>query len=271
MNLKSKNVVITGGAGGIGAAMARLFTEHGAKVVVADLNLAAAQVVAQEINGLAIECDVTNEASVCALIEQAETHFGDIDLFCSNAGLAKGEPNHAASASNDDWALNWQVHVMAHVYASRALLPKMIERGDGYLLNVASAAGLLSQVGDAAYSATKHAAVSFAQSLAISHADDGIKVSVVCPQYVKTDLLGLSEEQSKGPLPGVLSPQDCAQAILEGIEDEAFLILPHPEVKKYMSYRGSDTDRWVAGMRDLRKSLLDNDGKIALSKMVTGE
>jgi len=270
MNLDKKNVVITGGAGGIGAAMAKLFAEQGANIVVSDLNLGAAKKVADDINGFAIECDVSNENSVKSLIEQAEAHFGDIDLFCSNAGIANGEPSHAASATNDDWMLNWQIHVMAHVYASRALLPKMIERKDGYLLNVASAAGLLCQIGDAAYSATKYAAVSFAQSLAITHADDGIKVSVVCPQYVKTDLLGLTDEQSKGPLPGVLSAQDCAQAILKGIEDEAFLILSHPEIKPYVAYRGSETDNWVAGMTKMRRGLVDEEGKVDLAKAVSG-
>ncbi len=269
MNLNNKNVVITGAGGGIGAAMARLFAKHGAKVVVSDLNLAAAQVIAKECDGLAIECDATSEVSINSLITQAESHFGDIDLFCSNAGLAKSEPSHAASAPNDDWTLNWEIHVMSHVYASRALLPKMIERGDGYLLNVASAAGLLCQIADSAYSATKSAAVSFAQSLAITHANDGIKVSVVCPQYVKTNILGLSEEQSKEPLPNVLSPEECAQAILKGIEEEAFLILPHPDIRKYMSFRAADTDRWIAGMGKMRQGLVDKHGKVDLARAVT--
>lgn len=270
MNLKDKNVVITGGAGGIGAAMAKLFAQQGAKLVVSDLNLSAAEAIANEINGIAIACDVSKEESVEKLIEQAEAHFGDIDLFCSNAGLAIGEPSHAASANNDDWMLNWQVHVMSHVYASRTLLPKMIERGDGYLVNVASAAGLLCQIGDTAYSATKNAAVSLAQSLAITHADDGIKVSVVCPQYVKTDLLGLTEEQSKAPLPGVISVEDCARAILKGIENEDFLILPHPEIKKYMAYRSNDTDLWIERMTQMRRGLLDEEGKLDFVRTITG-
>ena len=270
MNLENKNIVITGGAGGIGAAMARIFAKKGAKIVVSDLNLSSAEAIAKEIDGIAIACDVSNEEQVRKLINLAEAHFGDIDLFCSNAGLALGEPSHAASASNDDWMLNWQVHVMAHVYASRALLPKMIERGEGYLLNVASAAGLLCQIGDAAYSATKNAAVSLAQSIAITHADDGIKVSVVCPQYVKTDLLGLSEEQSSSPLPGVISVEDCAKSILKGVEDEDFLILPHPEVKKYMAYRSDDTNRWIDGMTQMRRGLVDDKGKVDLVRAITG-
>ena len=270
MNLENKNIVITGGAGGIGAAMARIFAKQGAKIVLSDLNLSTAEAIAKEIDGIAIACDVSNEEQVRKLINLAEAHFGDIDLFCSNAGLALGEPSHAASASNDDWMLNWQVHVMAHVYASRALLPKMIERGEGYLLNVASAAGLLCQIGDAAYSATKNAAVSLAQSIAITHADDGIKVSVVCPQYVKTDLLGLSEEQSSSPLPGVISVEDCAKSILKGVEDEDFLILPHPEVKKYMAYRSDDTNRWIDGMTQMRRDLVDDKGKVDLVRAITG-
>jgi len=250
--------------------MAKVFAKQGAKLVVSDLNLPAAETIANDINGIAIACDVSKEDGIKELIEQAEAHFGDIDLFCSNAGFARGEPSHAASASNDDWMLNWQVHVMAHVYASRALLPKMIERGDGYLLNVASAAGLLCQIGDAAYSATKNAAVSLAQSLAISHSDDGIKVSVVCPQYVKTDILGLTEEQSKAELPGVISVEDCAQVILKGIENEDFLILPHPEIKKYMGYRSMDTDQWIERMTQMRRGLLGDDGKINIARTITG-
>ncbi|MFT4636477.1 MAG: NAD(P)-dependent dehydrogenase (short-subunit alcohol dehydrogenase family), partial [Chitinophagales bacterium] len=167
MNLNNKIVVVTGGAGGIGAALCRALANKGAKVVVSDLNLEAAQLVATGISGLAIECDVSSESEIQNLISQTETQLGAIDLFVSNAGFGVGEPDHAASASNDVWQKNWQLHVMSHVWASRALLPKMIERGEGYLVNTASAAGLLVQIADAAYSATKHAAVSFAESLAI--------------------------------------------------------------------------------------------------------
>lgn len=267
MKLKNKNVVVTGGASGIGAAMCRLFAAQGAHLVVSDINLAAAQEIASEIGGTAIRCDVSKESEIIDLIASAEQALGDIDLFCSNAGFGLGEPSHAASATNDVWQKNWDVHVMAHVYASRALLPKMIERGDGYLVNTASAAGLLSQIGDAAYTATKHAAVAFAESLAISHADDGLKVSVICPQYVNTNILNISEEQRAKPMPGVLSAEECAQCVLEGIENEDFLITPHKEVREFMLHRASDPGRWTAGMRRYRKTLLDEDGKMSFSKI----
>lgn len=267
MKLENKNVVVTGGAGGIGAAMCRLFAQNGAKVVVSDLNLEAAKSVAKEIGGHAVQCDVSNEAAVINLIEQSEALLGSIDLYCSNAGFGVGEPSHAASATNNVWQKNWDVHVMAHVYASRALLPKMIERGDGYLMSTASAAGLLSQIGDAAYTVTKHAAVSFAESLAITHGDDGIKVSVLCPQYVNTNILNISDEQRAKPMPGVLSAEECAQCVLEGIENEDFLITPHAEVRDFMMHRASDPGRWISGMRRYRKSLIDEDGKMSFAKI----
>lgn len=180
--------------------------------------------------------------------------LGPVDVFFSNAGLAKGEPSHAASASNADWQLNWEVHVMAHVYAARAVLPDMIERGHGYLINVASAAGLLNQIGDAAYSATKHAAVSLAESLAITHASDGIDVSVVCPQYVATPLLDMdAQTEVQGSL---ITAKDVADCVIAGMKSKDFFILPHPQVSDYMALKGSDHARWVAGMQGLRRKFL---------------
>ncbi len=200
------------------------------------------------------------------MIKQAEKQ-GVVDLFFSNAGFAEGEPTHAASADNQVWQKNWDLHVMAHVYACRALLPKMIERKSGYLVNVASAAGVLIQISDAAYSATKHAAVSLADSLAISHADDGIKVSVVCPQYVKTNILGLTDEERALDLPGVITAEQCAAAIIKGIESEDFLILPHFEVQHYLETRANDRDGWLEGMRRYRRSLLDENGKVDFKRI----
>jgi NAD(P)-dependent dehydrogenase (short-subunit alcohol dehydrogenase family) len=270
MKLENKVIVVTGGAGGIGSAFCRLAAKHGAKVVVSDLNEDAAKDLAAEIGGTGIQCDVSDEQSIIKLIEQTKSSYGPIDLFMSNAGFGLGEPSHAASASNEVWQKNWDVHVMSHVYAARALLPDMIARGEGYLLNVASAAGLLSQIGDAAYTATKHAAVAFAESLAISHADDGIKVSVLCPQYVNTDILAISDEQRQQPMAGVLTPEYCAEVILDGIDKEAFHILPHPEVKDYITHRASNVDRWLSGMRRLRASLMDESGKIDFVKFLKG-
>lgn len=267
MELSNKIAVVTGGAGGIGAALCRKLAERGAKVVVSDLSLEVAQPIADEIGGLALTCDVSDEQQIIELIRQTRDQLGPIDLFCSNAGFGLGEPDHAASASNEVWQKNWDVHVMAHVYASRALLPEMIERGGGYLVNVASAAGLLSQVSDAAYTATKHAAVAFAESLAITHGDQGIKVSVVCPQYVNTNILGISEERRAQAMKGVITPEACADVIIDGIEQERFLILPHPEVHQYMQHRAEDRERWLSGMRRYRATLLDEEGRFDMAKI----
>lgn len=267
MQVANKVVVITGAAGGIGSALARLMTNNGATVVISDLDADAAQKVADEIGSIAIQCDVADEASVIKLIKEAEAKIGPIDIFISNAGFGAGEPDHVASASNAVWEKNWQVHVMAHVYASRALLPAMIERGDGYLINTASAAGLLAQVGDAAYTVSKHAAVSLAESLAIGHRDDGVKVSVICPQYVNTDILMISKAERQHAIPGVLSPEDCAAVILAGIEKEEFLITPHPEVREFIVHRASNVDRWLAGMRRYRQTLLDDNGKLDMKRI----
>ena len=262
MNLQDKVAVVTGGAGGIGSALCHQLKAKGAKVVVSDLNLSAAEEIAKSVGGLAVQCNVADEESVIGLIKTAEDALGPIDLFCSNAGFGVGEPDHAASASNEVWQRNWDVHVMAHVYASRALIPNMKKRGEGYLLNVASAAGLLSQISDAAYTATKHAAVAFAESLAITHVDDGIKVSVVCPQYVNTNILGLSDQERAKPMKGVLTAEFCAEVIVDGIEKEEFLITPHPEVKQFMLHRAGDPMRWLSGMRRFRQSLIDEEGKV---------
>lgn len=269
MNIKNKVVVVTGGAGGIGAALCRALAAKDAKVVVSDLDLNAATAVANEIDGIAIQCDVSQEANVIQLINESEQQLGPIDLFCSNAGFGVGEPDHAASASNEVWQKNWELHVMSHVWAARALLPSMIARGHGYLVNTASAAGLLVQVGDAAYSATKHAAVSLAESLAIAHGDQGINVSVICPQYVNTNILALSEQDRAKPMAGVITPEACAEVIVDGIEKETFMILPHQEVVGFYQQRALDPGRWIKGMKRYRSSLLDDNGKLDLRKMFT--
>jgi len=267
MELNGKVVVVTGGGRGIGAAIARQFAQDGAQVIVADLEEAAAIHVATELEGLGVGCDVSIEADVLALVRRVEERFGKIDLFCSNAGICPDEPDHAASASNDVWQRCWDVHVMAHVYAARAVLPGMIERGDGYLLQMASAAGLLSQIGNAAYSATKHAAVGFAESIAITHGGDGIKVSVICPQYVATPMLGYGERVANAQQQGLLMPDQVADAVSEGVVREAFLILPHPVVAKYIQFKSSDYDRWLGSMRKLRSRIVDEIGSTELQKM----
>ncbi|MGC1494964.1 MAG: SDR family oxidoreductase [Sulfitobacter sp.] len=255
MEFADKSVIITGAGSGIGAALARRAVQMGARVCVSDLDGDKALAIASEFGGLAVQCDVRDQNAVQNLVNEAAKANGEVDIFVSNAGLSAGEPDHAASASDEIWMLNWQVHVMAHVYASRALLPGMIARGSGYLVNVASAAGLLNQIGDAAYSATKHAAVSFAESLAISHGANGIGVSVVCPQYVATPLLGLSDVDALD-LDSLLTADDVALSIIAGVEAGRFLILPHPAVQEYALLRTQDHDRWIAGMQALRAKAL---------------
>lgn len=261
MDISGKSVVITGGGSGIGAALARQAAQAGAQVCIADRNLEAAQIVAQRIGGIAVACDVTDEAQIIAAINVAEAEHGPVDIFVSNAGLGRGDPSHAASAPDADWMLNWNVHVMAHVWAARALLPAMIARGSGHFVNVASAAGLLNQIGDSAYTATKHAAVSFAESLLITHGNDGIGVSVVCPQYVATPLLGLGDADAHGNL---MTAGDVAKTVWRGVADGTFVIMPHPDVAKYNALRGSDPGRWVKGMQMLRAKALEEHGSISV-------
>lgn len=260
MKLKDKVVVITGGASGIGRAVAKQFASEGARIAIGDLSADGAKTVAETVGGIGVECDVRSEDDIQALIAETERQLGPVDLFFSNAGLGKGEPSHAASASNEVWQLNWEVHVMSHVYAARALLPGMIERGEGYFLQMASAAGLLNQIGDSAYTATKHAAVAFAESLAITHGDDGIRVSVVCPQYVATPLTGYDTDNPDPRAEGTITPDDAARSILQGVKDERFLIHTHPDVAGYYQHRVMDTDRWLSGMRRLRQSIIEKVG-----------
>lgn len=272
MQLKDKTVIVTGGGRGIGRALAIAFAKEGAKVAVADLNAdeakaAAAQIIADGTECLGIACDVTNESDIRNLVSETQRHLGPIDLFCSNAGIFIGEPDHSASASNEDWQANWDVHVMAHVYAARAVLPGMIERGSGYLVQMASAAGLLSQIGGAAYSTTKHAAVGFAESLAITHGDDGIKVSVICPQYVATPMLGYEQGNATIETKGVLTAEQVAKAVIDGIETEQFLILPHSEVADYIQLKSGNYDRWLGGMRKLRRNIIKKLGSTRLTEM----
>lgn len=267
MNFENKHTIITGGGSGIGAELARRAVNAGGKVVVADLNLQAAEAIANEVGGLAIACDVSDEKQIQALVEKSQDMYGAIDLFCSNAGLAIEEPGHAASADNAAWAKNWDVHVMSHVYAARAVLPSMLERGEGYLVNMASAAGLLSQIGNSAYSATKHAAVGFAESLAITHGDDGIKVSVICPQYVATPLTGYKPGEEAKTSSGTITVEKAVDAIMQGIEEERFLILTHPEVETFMQHKTADYNRWVGGMRKMRRGIIEQIGTTDLNEM----
>lgn len=257
MELAGKAAVVTGGGNGIGAALCRRFAAEGARaVVVADRDAEAAARVAEEVGGLAVPTDVGVEADVVALVGRAEDAFGPVDLFCSNAGIAVGG---GAEAPNGEWQRIWDVNVMAHVYAARAVLPSMLARGEGYLLNTASAAGLLTNLGAAPYAVTKSAAVAFAEWLAITHGDAGVKVSCLCPQGVRTDMLlsGLDETTGAAVLASgsMIEPDDVAEAVVAGLRDERFLILPHPEVADYVRKKADDLDRWLRGMRRLQARL----------------
>ena len=270
MQLEGKTILITGAGHGIGRALAQRFAAAGAGgIAVADLDGGAAESVAASIGGLALTTDVSKESEIRRAVQATEEHFGPIDLLCSNAGLAFSDAPGwtATSQTNEQWEVIWKVHVMAHVWAARAVLPGMIQRQQGYLLNTVSAAGLLNQIGDAAYSTTKHAAVGFAESLAITHGDQGIKVSVLCPQAVATRMFSTEEHAAAAAAAsadGVLTPEDVAEVTLRGLEAEHFLILPHPQVTGYMQRKASDYDRWLGGMRRFRRRLFPDDGVMDL-------
>lgn len=250
MDVKDRIVVVTGAAGGIGRALALCFAQAGAKrVVCADIDGDGAQATAREIDGIGRQVNVAVEDEIRALIEDVETQEGPIDLFCSNAGISvRGGPE----VPNEAWQRIWDINVMAHVYASRHIVPRMIARGGGYLLNTASAAGLLSQVGSAPYAVTKHAAVALAEWLALTYGDDGIKVSVLCPQAVRTAMTK-GKEGGVASVDGMLEPEPVAQACLDAIRQETFLVLPHPEVLEYMRRKADNYDRWIGGMRKLNR------------------
>ena len=250
MEVKGKIAVITGGASGIGAALARRFHAEGAKAVaVADLQADLLNEVAAEIGGLAVPCNVANESEIQALVAKVEQELGPIDIFCSNAGIARlGEEDVA----NDEWQLNWDIHVMAHVYAVRAVAPKMAERGGGYLINTASAAGLLSHIQSATYSVTKHAAVAFAEWVSIKYRDKGVIVSVLAPQAVRTPMTDRADGASVASVDGMIEPEKLADCVIETMGREEFLMIPHPIVRNYMMRKTEDVDRWLIGMNRWR-------------------
>jgi NAD(P)-dependent dehydrogenase (short-subunit alcohol dehydrogenase family) len=257
MNIEGKCVVVTGAASGIGAALARRFAAEGARgVVLADRQPDLLAAVAGELAGsLAVECDVTQESQLQAVVDQAEDRFGPIDLFCSNAGIVV--PG-GADASDEIWRRSLDVNVMAHVYAARIMVPRMVERGGGYLLQTASAAGLLTQIGSAPYSVTKHAALALAEWLAITFGDKGIKVSVLAPQAVNTAMTAGIENGGVAGVDGMLEPEAVADAVVRGLATEEFLILPHPEVLEYFRRKASDYDRWIGGMQRLQARFGDS-------------
>ena len=267
---KIKVAVVTGGGHGIGRALCRRLAKDGAMVVAADIDEAAASIVAAEIGGVSKALDVSDEKAIVALIEEVEKARGPIDMFISNAGVGYGDGASGAISAEgginpieDRWDACWQVNVMAHVFAARALVPRMLERGHGHLVNTASAAGLLSQIGDSAYSATKHAAVGFAESLAIDYGDAGIVVSVVCPQAVATRMIGIEDDSETmdggfrgNDVDGIMTPEAVADIIVDEALAGCFLILTHPQVATYVQRKASDHDRWISGMQRFRKKML---------------
>ena len=265
MELEGAIAVVTGAASGIGRSLARaLALDAGAVVVVADIDGTGAETVATEIAaeaaagspvGFAAEIDVTDEAAVVALIDGVEESLGPIELWCGNAGISR---MGGVERPNEEWNLVWDVNLMAHVIACRHLVPRWVERGSGHLLVTASAAGLLTGLGTASYAVTKHAAVALAEWVAITHGDDGVRVSCLCPQGVRTPMtesdwmLGVAQVEALG----LMEPEEVAAVTLEALREDRFLILPHPEVETYEQRRAGDRERWLRGMRRMQKGLL---------------
>jgi NAD(P)-dependent dehydrogenase (short-subunit alcohol dehydrogenase family) len=262
VELQGAVALVTGGANGIGRALCERFAAEGAEgVVVVDLDERRASEVAAGLPGdavgLGVGADVAVESDVVAAVQATEERFGRIDLLVSNAGIGVAG---GVEVPDEAWERIWSVNVMAHVYAARAALPTMIDRGEGYLLQTASAAGLLTNLGTAPYAVTKHAAVALAEWLAITHGDQGIKVSCLCPQGVDTDLLRQGASDPSGAsvvAQGVIQPEDVADAVIDGLREERFLVLPHPEVLHHLQRKAGDYDRWIMGMRKLQRRIAE--------------
>ena len=250
MKLNDKIAIVTGAGSGIGRAMAKRFIKEGARhVIIADLHADSLTSLATEIGARAIKTNVANEQEVIHLIRTVEQDYGQIDLLCNNAGIGVGGGPETA---NEDWQRIWEINVMAHIYATRAALPNMLERGEGYILNTASAAGLLTQIGSAPYAVTKHAAVAYAEWLAVTYGDRGIKVSALCPQAVRTAMTANTEGGGVAGVDGMMEPEELCDTVIETLDAETFLVLPHKEVLTYMQRKTADYDRWIKGMMRLQ-------------------
>ena len=248
MDPKDKVTIVTGGASGIGRSIARRFAQEGARaVVVADLHLEPAQAVADEIGGLAVRCDVSREADIQALVATTRERHGRVDAYISNAGIL-GRPG-GIELEDPLWDAMWNIHGMAHVWAARAVVPEMVERGEGFFLVTASAAGLLTIVESAPYAVTKHAAVAFAEWLRIAYGRRGVGVSCLCPQSVQTAMV--TGDGGSASHDGILPPEHVASDVLQAMQDGRFLVLPHPEVAQYFRNKGQDYERWLGGMQKM--------------------
>ena len=248
MDIRGKVAIVTGGASGIGAGLAKRFVAEGARaVVLADVNLERAEGVAREIGATAMKCDVSREADIQALVAATREKFGQVDIYMSNAGIL----GKAGGIELEDalWDKMWQIHGMAHVWAARAVVPEMVARGEGYFVVTASAAGLLNIVESAPYGVTKHASVAFAEWLRMAYGRRGVRVSCLCPQSVESDMT--KDGAGSAGLNGVLTAAQVAEDVVRVMREETFLVLPHPEVAKYFQAKGQDYDRWLGGMQKL--------------------
>lgn len=254
MDVAGKIIIVTGAASGIGRGLCQRFAKEGAMAIIAaDINEAGAKAVADEVKGEAFACDVRKESDIINLAKFTEDKYGRIDLFCSNAGIiAIG----GYEVDNEAWQRIWEINVLAHVFAARAVIPGMIKRGGGAFLITASAAGLLSQIGSLPYSVTKHAAVGLAENLSITYGDQGIQVFALCPQAVETEMTRQHEGGGVAGVDGLMKPEQLADAVMEAFAADQFLILPHPEVKTYMQRKAADYSRWLQGMRRLQERFM---------------
>ncbi len=261
MIIKDKIILVTGGANGIGKALCERFALEGAKkIVVADMDFANANKLADDIDGLAIKLDVSNETNVKQVVEQILKEFGRIDLVCSNAGIA-GEAG-CLEVSNDVWQKIYEINVLSHLYLARAVFPSMIERGEGFFLLTVSAAGLLTHFEAAPYAVSKHAALALAENLAIEYFDAGIKILCLCPQGVRTAMIASAKGEPENFLMAeAISAEECADAVIKGLESENFLILPHTEVGQYIINKAENYDRWLHSLRKIRHAVLADRGE----------
>ncbi len=262
MNWTDRVVIITGAGGGIGAALAQAFADEGARVVVSDRDAAAGEAVARRVGGVAIAADAGREAEIAGLVQRTEAEVGPIALMASNAGILARDADtaNAASAPDSEWDRSWRVNVMAHVWAARAVLPHMIARREGWFLQTVSAAGLLNIIGAAPYAASKAAALAFAESLAITHRDHGIRVAALCPQAVETAMIHGHPNMGGADVDGILSADAVAATALAGLADGRFLILPHRQVAEYRANKAADYERWIGGMAKFRRGIVAADG-----------